>query len=247
MKLINIVKNLQAAGVDIKYRVRKDGGILVTEVDGMKFTAASGNAFIRSMTGETLSEAQIKQRQQIKPPKRISPARRKKAPLPDDIEKQIKKLQRLYAKDKTKGKPTIRQTRKIVEKYGVDEAKRLLQQSEYYVKGIAYTENIEAVIQRLGQAANLVAASGEDASPLYTLIEMTKDERDNHREDFTEEKLSYLLDAIYSFEAEWNMYQSGVDTEFSDADQIIQEFYANFSTTLRARYSTRKANYRKGK
>lgn len=240
MKLITIVKNLQNAGVNITYRVRKDGGILVTEVDGMRFTGAQGNAFIRSLTGETLSEAQIKQRQQIKPPKRVAPAKRKKAELPDDITKQIKKLQRLYSKDKTKGKPTIRQTRKIVEKYGVDEAKRLLQQSEYYIRGIAYTENIEAVIQRLAQVANIVTASGADANSIYQLIEMTKDERDNHREDFTEEKLKYLLDEIYNFEASWNMYQSGVSEEFSDEDQIIQEFYSNFSTTLRARYSRKR-------
>ena len=240
MKLITIVKNLQTAGVNITYRVRKDGGILVTEVDGMRFTGAQGNSFIRNMTGESLSEAQIKQRQQIKPPKRVAPAKRKKAELPDDVTKQIKKLQRLYAKDKTKGKPTIRQTRKIIEKYGIDEAKRLLQQSEYYVRGIAYTENIEAVIQRLAQVANIVTASGADANSIYQLIEMTKDERDNHREDFTEEKLKYLLDEIYSFEASWNMYQSGVSEEFSDEDQIIQEFYSNFSTTLRACYSRKR-------
>ena len=240
MKLITIVKNLQNAGIDIKYRVRKDGGILITEVDGTRFTGAKGNAFIRNMTGESLSEAQIKQRQQIKPPKRVAPAKRKKAELPEDITKQIKKLQRLYAKDKTKGKPTIRQTRKIIEKYGIDEAKRLLQQSEYYVRGIAYTENIEAVIQRLAQVANIVTASGADANSIYQLIEMTKDERDNHREDFTEEKLKHLLDEIYSFEASWNMYQSGVSEEFSDEDQIIQEFYSNFSTTLRVRYSRKR-------
>ena len=50
----------------------------------------------------------------------------------------------------------------------------------------------------------------------------------------------YLLDEIYNFEASWNMYQSGVSEEFSDEDQIIQEFYSNFSTTLRARYSRKR-------
>ena len=159
MKLITIVKNLQNAGVNIKYRIRKDGGILVTEVDGMRFSGAYGNSFIRSMTGESLSEAQIKQRQKIKPPKKVAPMARKKEEVPEDVKRQIKKLQRLYRVDEKKGKPTIKNWRYVKEKYGDQEANRLLQQSEYYIRGIAYTENIEALIQRLTQLANIITAS----------------------------------------------------------------------------------------
>ena len=242
MKLITIVKNLQNAGVDIKYRIRKDGGILVTEVDGMRFSGAYGNSFIRSMTGESLSEAQIKQRQKIKPPKKVAPMARKKADVPENVKRQIAKLQRLYRKDEKNGKPTIKNWRYVKEKYGEQEANRLLQQSEYYVRGIAYTENIKALIQRLEQLANIITASGSDASQIYDLIDAVRDERDNHREDFTEEKLKYLLDQIYSFEAEWNLYQQGADSEYSDEDQIISSFAVNFATTLRARYSRRKSN-----
>lgn len=234
MKLINLVKELQAQGVDIKYRVRKDGGILITQVSGMRFTAAEGNRFVRKMTGETLSEDQLKQREKIKPPKKISPARRKKPPIPENVKKQIQKLQRLYRKDKKRGKPTISNYRYNVEHYGEEEANRLLKQSEYYVKGIAYTENIEALIMRLLQVKNTVSISGEDATPIQELVDATKNYAKNYRDKFTEEKLQWLLQVIYDFETEWNKFQSGTSSSYSNSGQIISNFVQAYITTLNA-------------
>lgn len=234
MKLISIVKELQAQGVDIKYRIRKDGGILITQVSGMKFTAAEGNRFVRQMTGQALSEAQVKQRLSIKPPKKISPDRRKKPPIPENIKKEIQKLQRLYRKDNKKGKPTIKNYRYVSEKYGEKEARRLLKQSEYYVKGIAYTENIEALIMRLMQIKTSVENAGEDASIIQELIDSTKSYAKTNREDFTEQKLQWLLSAIYDFEFQWNIYQSGGDSEFSDPNQILNSFASNYMSILKS-------------
>lgn len=234
MKLINIVKELQAQGVDIKYRVRKDGGILITQVSGMKFTAAEGNRFVRQMTGQALSEAQVKQRIAIKPPKKISPARRKKPAIPENVKKEIQKLQRLYRKDNKKGKPTIKNYRYVSEKYGEEEAKRLLKQSEYYIKGIAYTENIEALIMRLLQIKTSVENAAEDASIIQELIDSTKSYAKTNREDFTEQKLQWLLSAIYDFEFQWNIYQSGGDSEFSDPNQILYSFASNYMSILKS-------------
>ena len=237
MKLITIVRNLQNAGIDIKYRVRKDGGILITQVQGVKFSGAQGNAYIRNMTGESLSEAQIKQRQKIKPPKRVRPSARKKPDIPEDVRKQIQKLQRQYRKDNTKGKPTISNYRHVKEKYGEEEARRLLKQSEYYIKGIAYEENIEALIQRLQQIANTLTASGDDSSPILECIDATIYERDNNRMNFTETKLKHLLDAIYTFESEYNAYSQGTSNEYSDAKQIIEEFKSNYLIIVRSKYN----------
>lgn len=233
MKLITLVKELQSQGVNVKYRVRKDGGILVTEVEGLKFKSAEGNRFVRNLTGQQLSEAQIKQRQKIKPPKRVAPARRRKPPIPENVKKEIQKLQRMYRKQGTKGKPTIRNYRYVAEKYGEEKAQQLLKQSEYYVKGIAYTENIEALIMRLEQIASLVEASGENAQPIQDLIDATKNYTITNREDFTEEKLQWLLAAIYDFEASWNMYQSGTG-DYSDPDLILGDFKANYLSILQS-------------
>ena len=234
MKLITIVKRLQAQGVDIRYRVRSDGGILVTQVSGMRFTAAEGNRFVRNLTGEALSESQVRQRQAIKPPKKISPAMRKKLPIPEDVKKEIQKLQRLYRKDKKKGKPTIKNYRYVAERYGEAEAKRLLKQSEYYVKGIAYDENIEALIQRLQQIKTLVEIAQEDDGIIQNAIDATREYQAAHRENFTEDKIKWLLAIIYDFEAQWNIYQSGGDSDFADPNQILSSFASNYITTLRS-------------
>lgn len=231
MKLISIVKELQKQGVDIKYRVRKDGGILITQVSGMRFSGAEGNRFVRTMTGQELTEAQVKQRQLIKPPKKVSPARRKKPPIAEDVKRDIRKLQAMYRKDKKKGKPTIRNYRYVAEKYGEEEAKRLLKQSEYYIRGIAYTENIEALIQRLHQIEINVQNAGYDSSIISDLIDKTQSYAELHREKFTETKLEFLIAAIYNFEASWNMAQKDGT---NDPELILADFASNYTITLTA-------------
>ena len=233
MKLVTIVENLKKAGVDIQYRVRKDGGILVTDVNGLKFKGAAGNTFVRNLTGETLSESQIKQRLKIKPPKGKSAAARKMPELPEDTIKKIKRLQREYRKQgKEKGYPSIRNYRYNLKKYGKEKADEMLAHSEQYIRGLAYDESIDALILRLDQINNVL-----NDNRISELIELTKQERDYHREDFTEEKISFLIQAIYDFEKEWKYYAEGLDSNYADEDSIINDFYFDFKTTLQARYS----------
>lgn len=232
MKLISIVKGLQQQGVNIKYRVRKDGGILITQVNTYKFTGAEGNRFVRQLTGQELSEAQRKQREAIKPPKKISPAKRKLAPVPEDVKKEIRKLQRLYRKEGTKGKPTIANYRYNAKTLGEAEARRLLKQSEYYIKGIAYTENIEALIQRLHQLEIGVQNAGGDSSQIKDLIDATREYTQTNREKFTETKLKYLIAVTYDFQNGWNKAQS--ERSQNDASKVLADFHSNYIITLQS-------------
>lgn len=234
MKLINLVKELQAQGVDIKYRVRKDGGILITQVSGMRFKAAEGNRFVRTMTGDLLSEEQLKQRKRIKPPKNISPAGRKKPPIPDDVKRDIQRLQRLYRKDKKRGKPTIANYRYNVKEYGEEKAREMLKQSEYYLKDIAYTGNILSLIARLEVIATNVETSGEDATPIKNCAEETRQYMKTSRDKFSNDKLDWLIALVYDLEKAWNAYQQGMDTDYPDAASIINEFAQNYMITLNA-------------
>ena len=232
MKLISIVKELQKQGINIKYRVRKDGGILITEVSGMRFKAAEGNRFVRNLTGQSLSEAQSRQREKIKPPKRVAPSSRKKPPIPDDVRKEIQRLQRLYRKDNTKGKPTIRNYRYVAKTVGEAEARRLLKQSEYYIKGIAYTENIEALIQRLHQLEIGIQNAGGDSSQIKDLIDATREYAQTNREKFTETKLKYLIAITYDFQNGWNKAQS--EHSQNDATKVLSDFHSNYMITLQS-------------
>ena len=232
MKLISIVKSLQSQGVDIKYRIRKDGGILVTQVSGMRFTAAEGNRFVRNLSGQQLSEAQIKQRQAIKPPKRISPSLRKKPPVPEDIKKTIRKLQSVYRKDKKRGKPTIRNIRYVIENMGEEEARRQLKMSEYYVRGIAYDENIDAIIQRLRQIKVTVSNAQGDSDAIQGLIDETITYKNTYRDKFSFDKVGWLMQIIYDFERDWNAAAQGTDS--NDKNSILTGFVANYLITLKS-------------
>ena len=232
MKLISIVKELQKQGVDIKYRVRKDGGILITKVSGMRFSGAEGNRFVRTLTGQQLSEAQLKQRKAIKPPKKISPSLRKKTPVPEDIKRTIKKLQGIYRKDNKRGKPTIKNIRYVIETLGEEKAREQLKMSEYYVMGIAYDENIEALIQRLVQIKNTVSNASGDTEAVQTLIDETITYRDTKRKKFSFEKIGWLMDVIYDFENDWNAAVQG--TWDVAKDKALSDFVTNYLITLKA-------------
>lgn len=234
MKLISIVKELQKQGINIKYRVRKDGGILITEVSGMRFKAAEGNRFVRDLTNQKLSEAQSRQREKIKPPKRVAPSSRKKSPIPDDVRKEIQRLQRLYRKDGKRGKPTISNYRYNVQEYGEAKAREMLKQSEYYLKDIAYTGNILSLIARLEVIATNVETAGEDSSPIKNCADETKLYMKTNRDKFSNDKLDWLIALVYDLEKDWNAYQQGTSTEYSDAATIINEFAENYMITLHA-------------
>ena len=63
MKLIDMVEELVSQGHKIKFRYRTDGGIIITSIDGKKFTSLTeGNKTARSMVeGGELSMARAEQ------------------------------------------------------------------------------------------------------------------------------------------------------------------------------------------
>lgn len=153
MKMIDIVKQLISAGYNIEYYVRKDGGILIREIDGQKYTGAKGNKIARSMVGATLSEAkQTQLAWNVK--KLIKGVKKPKNKIADDLEEQLKKTQKAWRKNKVKsGRITKRKLRQYIKMYGEDEAMRYLQRAEKYAQGFAYVENVEALanaVSRLG-------------------------------------------------------------------------------------------------
>lgn len=61
-KILSGISELKAKGYKIKYKKRSDGGYLVTEINGVKYKGASGNAVVRSITGKHLTAKETAQR-----------------------------------------------------------------------------------------------------------------------------------------------------------------------------------------
>lgn len=153
-----VVNVLTQRGHKIKYRVRKDGGILITSMDGVKYTGASGNTVARSLVGDEarLSQARKTQLKIIKPPKGAKP---KEDVLQGRIKTRIKQVQKAYNKNKvpiSQGRITKRLIRKIVQEEGMEAAYRKLEQSERYAEGYALSKTIAALVEYIRHMATLI-------------------------------------------------------------------------------------------
>ena len=133
MTIRQIAKELTAQGHEIRYRVRKDGGILITKIDNQRFTGAKGNALARQLTGQTLSETREIQLVYAKVAKKW-----KKGNLPKNV-----------------GELSYKRVKKVAKESGKQEVLRQLSEKEKYASGIAYTENIRVFKVEVERVAEL--------------------------------------------------------------------------------------------
>lgn len=202
MTIKQIISTMKQSGYDVSFYVRKDGGIRITKINGQRFTGSKGNVRAREITGQQLSEARTKQLKKIAPTESMKGKgrynKRRKRKLSADVEKEIARLQRKYRKEKTKGQPTRRNYRWVLEHYGKKEADRLLKQADLYIRGIAYSENIDALIGRLQSDAEKIESPSDVA-----LIEKIIKKLDSMKGTLKESVLSEILDdkgALYRWE-----------------------------------------------
>lgn len=159
MKLINVVQELQAQGYKIKFRIRTDGGIIVTQVGSKKFTSLTeGNRYVRQLSGVELSEARrVQTSYNVQKFIKLKEGQKKASSLGDtqELKKLTKKVQRYWNTRKVvgEGRVTIRKVRWLAKHKGEEEAKLYLERRLQYAKGFAYDENVDYyvdVIKRMG-------------------------------------------------------------------------------------------------
>ena len=174
MTILEIIQLLIKEGHDISYYKRKDGGYRITRIDRERFRGSSGNIQARKLTGFKLSEARERSLKKLTTPKgKGSYNKRRKTPLDEETKKLIQKIQRQYRKSgKKEGKPTIRNYRWILKNKGKAEADRLLRQSERRILGLAYVENVEALLTRLFW--DLAKKKDSNVEEIYELIKTLK-------------------------------------------------------------------------
>lgn len=193
MTMRELVTNLQANGHKVTYNVRRDGGIRITSLDGIKYTGSNGNKVARALTGATLSTRREAQLKKIRTKKGNWGHRKRVNPLPDDVVKRIRKIQRLMRKNEINrtGIVTQRNYRYVLKTEGKEEADRRLAQAERYALGLAYTENVDALLSRLKQ--DLDKRNDANVRKARKLIK-------DKREEFKEKWLSEILESLYLWE-----------------------------------------------
>lgn len=175
-----IASELMSTGHQVEFYVRKDGGILITNIDGQKFRGGEGNKRARAMTGQTLSEARFTQlKYATGTRKELNKPSLKKTTITDPIMEEYKRVKKLWNKAfKAKGGKShpagyfgISRIKKSIRDFGEKEALRRIGEAEKYASGIAYSKNVEILASQI----EIAGANYESAE----LIKVAQDLRAN--------------------------------------------------------------------
>ena len=181
----NIVSDLVKEGFDIKVYVRKDGGILIKEINGQKFVGAEGNKIAREIVGETLSERRGAQ---------LVSATKKRTSFAEEFGKEAYTKYRKVAEKWRKanlpsssGKISMKKFRKIAKEEGLKSALEALSEKEKYASGIAYLKNVEMMYLTIyDYIRNVEKLFDYDTSPLVELAEKLRASPDGIRDEWIE-------------------------------------------------------------
>ena len=173
MTLRELVNELRAQGHQVEYYNRKDGSILIRSIDGVDYKqGAAGNQVAKAMgkalnLDVELSQARKTQLKIIKP-------KGKRTPLPKALEVKLKKVQKIYNKNKvpiSQGRITKKQIRQIVQEEGVESARKKLTAAQRYAEGYATNATIDAFLTSIESYRRLFKKGSQENEALKKLEE----------------------------------------------------------------------------
>lgn len=215
MKTLDIIKLLTSQGYKIEYTRRPKGGYFVSSVNGKKFRKSAGNTYIRELAKQPLTAHQRRHYQNIRPKFGAGGKRGPRVePLPAEVKNALSRAhQAVYYRRKQgeeiNGKLTTPQIRRIIEKFGVEEAKRKIDAFTRRVNRIAYVKNVNLLIERIDVYINKmevikkqIEATGKKFTEKETLniLERLKDYIIKYRYNFSDDLLMQIYAMLYDFE-----------------------------------------------
>lgn len=141
MKVAQMIKELEKMGFKVDARRRTDGGWIITKINGMSFSGASGNQYAREILGVELSQARIEQTH-FNVTKYIKGSKKPKDTIDEEMEAELKRVQRLWRKRKVGARITKRKLRWHLKEGGRKAAWDYLKKMSRYGQGYAYEENV---------------------------------------------------------------------------------------------------------
>ena len=200
MKLIDIVEILQTEGHRIQYRHRTDGGLIITSIDGKKFSSLTeGNKTARSMVvGGELSFARAQQvafnvKKYIKLDTEFNRQTKKaKGQIDVDLVKQLKKVQRLWRENNIQSGKITKKTLRAYMKYeGKKKAMEYLISRERYARGLVNAENFEHLMERMKRLERVSKKYANDVNQLRQDMKFLYD-----TDSFYEKWIKPIMDVI---------------------------------------------------
>lgn len=187
----DIITQLVNSGHRVSFYHRKDGGFVITKIDGVSYTGKTGNAVARKMLGQKLSQARVIQLERIRTPK--GKRALKQEAVPEELKKKLRKIQKEWRKTHPdiRGTMSIRGLRYKVKYEGYQEALMSLDKGWRKTQGLAYTENVDYLIQRIRQDNYKLNSPAMER--VIEIIEAKK-------EFFKEEWIFHCYEEVYKWE-----------------------------------------------
>ena len=155
MNVGQMIKELQKMGFKVDARRRTDGGWIITKINDMTFSGASGNQYARQVLGVELSQARIEQ-VHFNVTKYIKGSKKPKDSLDEELVKKLRKVQRVWRKQKVNARITKSKLRWHLSQEGRAAAEKYLERMTRYGKGFAYEENVMYLAKYIEDSAKVV-------------------------------------------------------------------------------------------
>ena len=192
MTVRELITALKDKGYSVKFRERTDGGVIITEINNMKFIGAKGNATARNIIGVELPPARI---EQLKTNVAKYIKGKKEKSLDAEMKKKLKKVQAKFRKNKVGGKATIsaKKVKYHIKTEGRRATEAYLEKAERYAEGYAYMENVEYLANYVEDIAKGVLIDDNLQNELYALANYIR----SKKETFKEENIEKVYRAMY--------------------------------------------------
>lgn len=146
-----LITALRLQGHKVSARKRTDGGWLITKIDRTSYTGAKGNQRARNLLGIEYSKKRLEQaRYNVS---QYIRGKKKTRTLDDAIKKQLRKVQKVWRKNKVKGRITAQNVKRHIKDFGRMEALEYLKRQTRYGQGYAYEKNVEYLAQYIEDIA----------------------------------------------------------------------------------------------
>lgn len=219
MKLEDVVKAFKNR-YTVVYEKRKEGGIIIKSINGVEYKGKSGNVYFRKLTNASLSTAQkeairagsSKKKEIAKAkaqglPKPRKAKKKKPLKLGKQLSKRLRKTRKAFKEldenqKRIVGTPTRKKILQSLKREGRKSTIQKLKESERYAKGKIYSAQMEFIITRIEESAEM---RGEDVSELVDFLR-------SHKNSFYEERFIAFKEELYKWESNMISFETFLET-----------------------------------
>ena len=219
MKLEDVVQAFSKV-YDIEYIKRKEGGIIIISINGVKYNGKSGNVYFRKLANAPLSTAQKEAiRAGSSKKKAIAQAKAQGLPKPrkarkikpiklgKQLSKRLRKTRKAFNEldenqKRIVGTPTRKKILQSLKREGRKATIQKLKEAERYATGKIYSAQLDFMITRIEETGEM---RGEDVSELVDFLRA-------HKNSFYEERFIAFKEELYKWELNTISYQTLLET-----------------------------------